>query len=381
MSRKRNRLRRIRFELLEDRKVLDASCLIAAGDAGMGADPTAADGQAQLESVVEAESENVSVASASAVVAAQSGGTLTLDDVILGGVRNDLVISLGETPLVNTELSGTIDIGTATGNGSELTGFAINGGLVNASDAGGLIELTGISAVPLDINPGINPVSGGTFDASEVGISINNGIASIPALELEFDFSETPIEGPGTGTGTIVVNDVNGDDYDVTVSIPVALQLEAAPGVIANVDGNIVASGVLTVAPDPAETMSGFYNEIKQSIGSDLPFGDLILASKAAIDSGDVEARQQLFVDAYVLTADLSAAAVNAYDDIAAGITHPDELDYLYRSVTVVIEELEALRDFLANALASPEDFDSLTDDEFFAAAVQYVQQSVFATE
>jgi len=289
-----------------------------------------------------------------------------------------LQISLGELALGNTELSGTIEIGTATGNGTDITGFTIDGGLIDASDVTGPLNLTGASAIPLDVDPSINLVTAGNFDASEVGVSINDGIAEVPLLGLVFDFSTDPIEGPGNGTGTIVVNSVSGSDYDLTVSIPVAIELEAAPGAIASISGTIVASGVITVAPDPAEIMSGFYSEIKGLIGSDDVLGGLIVDAKSAIDSGDTSLRGQVYVDIQTATAALSADAVSAFDTISAGIVDTEELNYLYYTVTVVIAELESLRDFLSGALASPASYQSLTLNEFFADAERAVQEEVF---
>lgn len=380
MFAKRQTRRRVRFQRLEERKVLDAGGLCLDADSVLDVESTAMGEQAEIGSLAPAETTIVAPPRAAALVAAseQTSGTLTLDSVILGGIQNDLVLSLGEFVLTNTELSGMIEIGEATSSGDQITGFSIVGGLINATDTTGLLELMDITAVPLDINPGINPVSNGSFEASEVGVSINNGTAEITGLGLSFDFSADPISGPGTGTGSIVVNSVSGRDYDITVSIPISLELEAAPGIIASVEGNIVASGVVTIAPTADELISEFYNQVKQSIGSDALFGDLITATKAAVDSGDVGQREQVYVDAQQLTADLSMSAIGTYDDIAAGISDPEELDYLYYAITVVVSEFEALRDFLGSTLQNPSDFELLTDAEFFDAAVLYVQERVF---
>lgn len=376
MSRQRQKRRRIRFEGLETRMVLDAAGLAC------GADPVAPNTSTEtalfdsLKSTSRSEGEAASVANA----IVQSAGTLTLDAIILG-VQNDLQISLGELELVTTELSGTIDIGTAFGDGTNISGFTISGGLVTASDASNFVNLSGVSAEPLEINLGTNPVVGGNFDASEVGLSINNGIAEIPTLGLSFNFSTDPVEGPGSGTGTIFVNSVSGRDYDVTVSIPIALQLEAAPGVIASVNGNIVASGIITVAAQPSEIISDFYHQLKDSVGSDKMFGDLIVAAKSAIDSGDENLLSQVYIDAYALTAESIADVVGAYEEIATGVVDPDERDYLYFSLLTVIAEFESLRDFLVGAVQSPVEFETLTAEEFFDAAVLKVQQDVFHFE
>lgn len=376
MSRQRQKRRRFRFEGLETRMVLDA------GGLACMAEPLAPDTSTEsaLFDFFESTSRSVGEVASVENAVVQSAGTLTIDSVIVG-VQNDLQVWLGEFELVTTELSGTIDIGAAQGDGTNITGFAISGGLINATDEANFVDLTGVRAEPLDINPGTNPVVGGSFDASEVGLSINNGSAAIPSLGLFFDFSTDPVQGPGTGTGTIFVHSVSGRDYDVTVSIPIALDLEAAPGIIASISGNIVASGIITVAPQPSDIISGFYHQLKDSVGSDEVFGDLIIAAKSAIDSGDGNLLSQVYIDAYTLTAESIADAVGAYEEIVVGVVDPDELDYLYFSLLTVIAEFESLRDFLIGAIQSSVEFETLTAEEFFDAAVLKVQQDVFHFE
>lgn len=365
MSFQRHRRRRVRFENLETRQVLDAGF-------GAIAEPIVSPPAVQW-----AADESASSAAAVEAVADQAVGTLTLDAVI-PGVQNDLQITLGGSALLSTELSGTIDIGTVTANGVDITGFTVAGGLINASDVSGFLNLSGVSALPLDINPGINVVSEGSFNAAEVGISINDGSAEIPLLGLAFDFSIDPVEGPGSGTGTVVVNSISGRDYDVTVSIPVALELEAAPGIIAGINGNIVASGVVTVPLDPAASISGFYEQIKAAIGSDQVFGDLIVDTKTAVDSGDTSLIEQVYVDVQTTTAELSAEVITAFNEIVVGLSDPEEIFYLHFAVDTVVAELEAVRDFLSGALFAPNQFAPLTPEEFFDAAVLAVQDEVF---
>ena len=192
---------------------------------------------------------------------AQAGGTLTLDGIIPVGVQNSMVVGLSGTTLGHSGLSGTIDIGQFSGDGTEATGFQVQGGLVSAAEVGGIFQVLGVSATPINSDPSaLNPISSGTgdFDATGVGLVLDSGTIEIPAFALVYDLSVEPITIPGSGTGTVITNSVNAGVYNITVQFPIALQIDIAPefNVFAQFDGFIVATGDVTVTAIPEPTSS-----------------------------------------------------------------------------------------------------------------------------
>lgn len=218
--------------------------------------------------------------SAALATAFPGTGTLTLTTPTTAENKLSIKISVSYNglPLSDTEttsVSGTLDVALdANPNTGAATVFTIRdgnvsmtnmtfdfrvfliGSVANFSTAG--MKGTAFTRVPPGVvTPG---AGGGTFDASQHSLRINQGTIkgaitfSDPDTVIDTNFADSPVEGPGTGTGSLAVvpgaSTSTHRNCTVTMTLPVDFtqnqDLDGTP-VTVTVKGTIKATGTIPV--------------------------------------------------------------------------------------------------------------------------------------
>jgi hypothetical protein len=221
------------------------------------------------------------IAGLTPVKAEKASGTLTLVPATSSDNRLTVTISASsggfnasdsKTTNVTGNLNVTLDTNVETGATSE---FTINGGSLAMTNMNFNLRALGfISVAKINTSgmagtaytsspPGVAAPtsSGGTFDASQHRLLINQGaitgeltVPGDPVVPINESFATSPVEGAGSGTGNLTVTPTTISDtrrfFAVTMTLPVDFtesQTISGTPVNIRVQGNIKASGTTSV--------------------------------------------------------------------------------------------------------------------------------------
>ncbi len=207
------------------------------------------------------------------------GGTLTLLPatasvnrltVTITATANGITASDSDT----TDVSGTLNVNLDTTPTGATSAFTIEDGTLAMTDMNfnlrafflsvATIATSGMGGTGYTITPpglATPTVTGGTFDASRHRFSINQGaitgqltIPGEPAVPINENFTNTPVEGVGIGTGNLTVTPGTITQthrvFSVTTSLPLDFtenEIISGTPVTIRVQGNIKATGTIAV--------------------------------------------------------------------------------------------------------------------------------------